>query len=166
MAGQELLYNLNAKLIGSWPLAEKFLLQGIERSLRSPLFFRSLCNSGLQGPLSFSFSILQMIPWNSPNGEMYEGHIWVSSTIQISRKQNASNRRFQATSESKLLRQVIQCKQKKRRWPTWGLSLVNLTNRIARFSLILKSTKVFKIRKGYLRIIFFLMQFHKYTRRS
>ena len=47
---------------------------------------------GLQGPsfqaLSFTFHIfsftgshLHMTPWNSPNGEMDEGDIWVRSTI-------------------------------------------------------------------------------------
>ena len=48
-------------------------------------------NSGLQGA-PFSLSVLHMIPWNSPNSEMDEGHIWVWSTAQLSRKQNASNR--------------------------------------------------------------------------
>ena len=33
------------------------------------------------------------IPWNSPNGEMDEGYIWVGSTIQTNRKQKASNRK-------------------------------------------------------------------------
>ena len=34
----------------------------------------------------FSISILHKIPWNSPNGEMDEGHIWVWSTIQAESK--------------------------------------------------------------------------------
>ena len=33
-------------------------------------------NSGLQGS-PFSLTIWHMIPWNSPNGEMDGGHIWV-----------------------------------------------------------------------------------------
>ena len=38
-----------------------------------------------------SLSILHMIPWNNPHGEIIEGHVWVGSTIQTSRKQNVSN---------------------------------------------------------------------------
>ena len=36
--------------------------------------------------------ILHMIHWNSPNGEIDEGYIWIWSIIQTNRKQNASNR--------------------------------------------------------------------------
>ena len=45
----------------------------------------------------------------------------------------------------KMFRQVIQCKQKKWRWPTWDSPLANWAK------------IVFKIKKDYLRIIFFLM---------
>ena len=48
-------------------------------------------NSLLQGP-SFSLSILLMIPWNSPNGEMNEGHTWLGWTMQTNRKEDASYR--------------------------------------------------------------------------
>ena len=40
----------------------------------------------------FDLSIVHMIPWNSPNGGMDEGNVWVGSTIQTNRNQNASNR--------------------------------------------------------------------------
>ena len=75
-----------------------------------------------------------------------------------------------------MLRQVIQCKQKKWRWPTQDPHLANSTNETVRCSLTLKKKKkkiiVFKIRKEYLRIIFFLVaikdlcfkQVHKYAR--
>ena len=49
-------------------------------------------NSGLQSA-SFSPSILHTIPWNSANDEMGEGYIWVWSTLQTNRKQNANNRK-------------------------------------------------------------------------
>ena len=70
--------------------------KGPERSPLSnqvPLKFRSP-PPAIQGSKvsPFSLSILHMIPKNSPNFEMDEGHIWVWSTIQTSRKQNASNR--------------------------------------------------------------------------
>ena len=48
-------------------------------------------NYRLEGP-PFSLSILHIIPWNNPNGEIDEGHTRVGSTIQTNRKQNASNR--------------------------------------------------------------------------
>ena len=57
-----------------------------------------------------------------------------------------------------MLREVIKCKQKKWRWPTQNPPLANLTNGTGGCSLTLKKYKVvFKIRKGYLRIIFLLM---------
>ena len=54
--------------------------------------------------------------------------------------------RFEAISKIKLvtvamLRQVILCKQKKRRWPTQDLTLTNSTNGTARCSLTLKNIK-------------------------
>ena len=39
---------------------------------------------------SFSLSTLHMLPLNSPNGGMDKGHVWVWSTIQTKRNQNAS----------------------------------------------------------------------------
>ena len=51
--------------------------------------------SGLQGHPFHSLSII----CNNPNGEMDEEHIRVWSTIQTSRKQNASNRRFQVITK-------------------------------------------------------------------
>ena len=70
---------------------------GLLFQIRSPSY------SVLQGP-PFSLSMLNMIPWNSPNDKMDEGNIWVGSTIQISRKQNASNRKdFEQISKIKLL---------------------------------------------------------------
>ena len=60
-----------------------------------------------------------------------------------------------------MLRQVIQCKQKKRRWPL----LANLTNGTARFHYIKKYKIVFKIRKDYLQITFFLMTIYMRTLR-
>ena len=39
-----------------------------------------------------SLSIKYMTPWNSPNSEMDNAHIWIGSTMQTNRKQNASNR--------------------------------------------------------------------------
>ena len=32
------------------------------------------------------------IRWNSPNGEMYEGHIWVGSTTQTESKMQATGK--------------------------------------------------------------------------
>ena len=56
-------------------------------------------NSGLADPhwppnlfQSLNTTIL-LIPWNSPNDEMGEEYIWVWSTIQTNRKQNANNRK-------------------------------------------------------------------------
>ena len=47
---------------------------------------------------SFNLSILPMIPWNSPNGKIDDGHIWVGSTIQTIRKKNASNRKISSNN--------------------------------------------------------------------
>ena len=46
-----------------------------------PLYFMSHSNSGLQGP-PFSLSIVHIIPWNSSNGVLDKGHIWVWSTMK------------------------------------------------------------------------------------
>ena len=55
-----------------------------------------------------------------------------------------------------MLRQVIQCKQKNGRWPTWDPPTAKSTNGTARCSLTLEKQKiVFKIRKDYLGIILF-----------
>ena len=41
-----------------------------------------------------------MIPWDSPNGEMDEEHVWVGSFIQTNGKQNGSYKeRFQSISK-------------------------------------------------------------------
>ena len=37
-------------------------------------------------------SIKHLIPWNSSNGEMDEGHVWVWSNIQTTRKQDVSDK--------------------------------------------------------------------------
>ena len=72
-----------------------------------------------------------------------------------------------------ILKKVIQCKQNKWRQPTLDPPIANLKNGTARCSLTLKNKKiVFKIRKYYLRKIFFLMaiedvcfnQVNKYAR--
>ena len=70
------------------------------------------------------------------------------------------------------LRKVIQCKQKNGDETHMGPTPANSTNGTVRCSLTLKKKIVFKIRKDYLRIIFFLMdtkdlcfkQVHKYAR--
>ena len=51
------------------------------------------------------------------------------------------------------LRQVIQCKQKKHRWPTRDPPLTNSTNPTTKCSLTFKNIKVFKIRKDYLKLV-------------
>ena len=65
----------------------------MERSLRSPLQFATPSNSELQGPAPFKLlSIKHLIPWNSSNGEMDEGHVWVWSNTQTTRKQDVSDK--------------------------------------------------------------------------
>ena len=71
-----LLINNSKPLKGVWGFPFKLGLP------KNPLF---------QGP-PFSLSILHMIPRNSPNGDMKEGHNWLGWTIQTSRKQDASYR--------------------------------------------------------------------------
>ena len=66
-------------------------IHGIKRVLRSPSNLGPPSNSELQGP-PFYHSILHIVPWNSPNSEIDEGHIWVGSTIQTNRKQNTSKK--------------------------------------------------------------------------
>ena len=76
-------------------------MHGMKRGLRSSFQISPPIPSNLGSyPLviqssqvpPFSLSRIHMIPWNSLNGETDEGHIWVGSTIQINRKQDASNR--------------------------------------------------------------------------
>ena len=86
----------------------------MERGLKSHAFKSGLPSSlgppviqGSKFP-PFSLSIIH-IPWNNPNGELYEEHIWVLSTIQTSRKQNASYKgRFQTISKIKPVR-LLEC---------------------------------------------------------
>ena len=48
-----------------------------------------------------SLSILHMIPGNSPNSEMNEGHIYVGSTIQTNRKQMQLTEKISSNINSK-----------------------------------------------------------------
>ena len=54
-----------------------------------------------------------------------------------------------------MLRQVIQCNQKKWRWLTWDPPPANSTNGTTKCSLTLKSS-VYYLGKDYLRIIFLM----------
>ena len=59
-----------------------------------------------------------------------------------------------------MLRQVIQCNQRNRDGPLETYSLANFTNETSMYSLTLKKyKKVLKMRKDYLRIIFFPIAF-------
>ena len=59
-----------------------------------------------------------------------------------------------------MLRQVILCKQKNWRWPSWNQPPANSAIGTARYSLTLKKYEtVFKV-KDHLRIIFFLENKH------
>ena len=67
--------------------------QGMKRGLRPPSFKSGpRSNSWLQSPpfepLNITYDLLKQ---NSANGEMDEGHIWLSSTIQTSRNKNTSD---------------------------------------------------------------------------
>ena len=71
------------------------------------------------------------------NGEMDEDHVLVWSTIQTCRKENGHNRedirqlvRLSLWTIG-MLRQVILCKQKERRWPTRDQHLANSKNETA-----------------------------------
>ena len=74
------------------------------RGVWGPLRFKS-GPPVIQGSkvLPFNLSVSYIIPWNSLNGEMNEGYIWVRSTIKTNRKQNASNGKFQTISKIKLV---------------------------------------------------------------
>ena len=69
----------------------EFHTHGMKRGLRSPpSTFDPPCNSRLRES-PFNLSLLHMVPWNSATGDMDEGYIWVWSTMQTNREQNASN---------------------------------------------------------------------------
>ena len=65
----------------------------MKRVLRSPFQFR-FPHYVIQGSkvAPFSLSVLHLIPWNSHSSEMDEGRIWVWSTVETSKKQNARNK--------------------------------------------------------------------------
>ena len=107
--------------------------------------FRSSSNSGILGStfqrLNITYDPLQtvlMVRWLKDTFEFNQPHKQPEGKIQVTGKISRNNKDCVTAG---MLRKVILCKQKKRRWPTRDLPLANLTNGTARGSFAIKNIK-------------------------
>ena len=82
-----------------------------------------------------------MMRWMRDTFEFDQPYKQTENKMQVTEK-IWSNKYDQACVTVGILRQVMHCKQKKRRLPTWDLPLSNSMNGTARCSLTLKNIKM------------------------